>query len=174
MRSRCNNPNGQSYARYGGRGIKVCSRWDSKEAFFEDMGTRPSDLHTLDRINNDGDYRPENCRWATRRVQGNNKSNNLKITAFGREMTCPQWSRLWGIHPATIRDRLMVQGWRPEDAVSAPKNSRYRNPGRRKSKAEQVRVSELRATGLSPYKISKITGTPITTVKRWVKEGVRA
>lgn len=77
--NRCLNPNNQAYDNYGGRGIKVCSRWlDKKKGFtnfISDMGKRPNSKYSIDRINNDGNYEPDNCRWATIKQQNNNKRN---------------------------------------------------------------------------------------------------
>lgn len=77
MRQRCSNRSNKKYYRYGGRGITVCKRWNKYENFLEDMGERPGDDLSLDRIDNDGNYEPSNCRWATQKVQQNNRGNNL-------------------------------------------------------------------------------------------------
>jgi hypothetical protein len=85
LKKRCNNPNNISFVYYGGRGIKVCRRWKKFENFIADMGLPPSEKHSIDRIDNDGNYEPSNCRWATREEQANNKSNNKFITHNGQE-----------------------------------------------------------------------------------------
>lgn len=117
IRSRCNNPNSGNYQNYGGRGIYVSPLWDDPAAFIRDMGPKPTPQHTLDRIDNDGPYSPENCRWATRKEQNNNKRSNRWVEAFGKNQTVPQWAEESGIPAPTIRRRL-YDGWSPERAVS--------------------------------------------------------
>lgn len=85
MRKRCNNPNCKKYEIYGGRGIKVCERWDLFENFMEDMGPRPSPKHSINRIENDGNYEPGNCHWATRKEQAENRRSNVVVKYAGRE-----------------------------------------------------------------------------------------
>jgi hypothetical protein len=107
MLVRCHNPNHKHFARYGGRGIKVCDRWrNSCQAFISDVGTRPSRLHTLDRINNDGDYEPSNVRWATQKQQCRNTSRNVLLTFNGETRCIAEWSEVTGINRVTIADRL--------------------------------------------------------------------
>lgn len=107
MRSRCVNTSDKAYANYGGRGIFVCDRWlDSFENFYADMGKRPSARHSLDRIDNDGPYAPENCRWATKKKQQSNRRNNIFITHGGETMTLAEWAVITGISDETIRYRI--------------------------------------------------------------------
>lgn len=81
MRNRCNNPRNPEYHNYGGRGIKVCERWESYSNFLEDMGRKPSKQHSIDRINVNGDYNPENCRWTDSITQARNKRLSRKNTS---------------------------------------------------------------------------------------------
>lgn len=88
MRSRCNNPNNDSYEYYGGRGIQVCDRWlQSFENFFSDIGVRPSSNHSLDRVDVNGNYEPSNCKWATKAEQMINR--RVHCARCGTEIFCP-------------------------------------------------------------------------------------
>jgi hypothetical protein len=111
MRARCENQRNPAFARYGGRGILVCERWHGEhgfENFLADVGPRPSPEHSIERIDNDGNYEPGNCRWATRVEQGSNKRNNATLTVNGETATISEWSRRTGIGRTTIRERLRV------------------------------------------------------------------
>lgn len=82
MRDRCYNPNNRTYKNYGGRGIKVCEEWKDFQKFYDDMGTRPSSRHSLDKIDVDGDYELTNCRWSLPKVQANNRQIRKSIRAW--------------------------------------------------------------------------------------------
>lgn len=110
MHDRCKNPDYILFHRYGGRGISVDPRWDTFEAFLADMGPRPSPKHSLDRINNDGNYEPGNCRWATRIQQARNKSTTLVVQMGGEAVPLPEAAERTGISARAIRDRLK-DGW---------------------------------------------------------------
>jgi hypothetical protein len=106
MKRRCRDKSIPSYVKYGGRGIKVCERWDPSFAnFLEDMGRCPDGM-TLDRINNDGNYEPGNVRWATAIQQAQNKRSNRVLEFNGKSMCATAWGRLLGIKPKTIMERL--------------------------------------------------------------------
>lgn len=127
MRTRCQDTTSKSYPRYGGRGITVCERWSSSfEAFYEDMGPRPSPQHQIDRIDNDGSYTPENCRWADLVTQRNNMSSNLRLTYNGETRTLADWSRATGIPYDTLKQRIGKMKWSVERALTAPVRTRPR------------------------------------------------
>lgn len=126
MRARCYNKNNDAYENYGGRGITVCERWIGKDGFFNflnDMGERPSDGHSIDRIDNEKGYSPENCKWATKAEQLNNKRNNRKVLICGEEMTATQAAKKYGVSPAMVLSRLR-QGWPIEEALNTPKSGK--------------------------------------------------
>ena len=117
MRLRCRNKNTPYYKHYGARGIRVCKRWDrSYEAFLADMGRRPGRGYSLDRIDNDGDYEPGNCRWTTQRGQLRNTRCSRKITLEGVTRPLCEWSEISGVHRATIEYRIKM-GWPVKQAV---------------------------------------------------------
>src|SRR5437879_6089633 len=94
MCSRCDNPNTEKYPEYGGRGIKVSDRWRKFENFIEDMGPRPDSLHSIERVDNDGDYEQSNCKWALRQVQAYNKRNTRLLDYKGAKLTTEQASEI--------------------------------------------------------------------------------
>lgn len=119
MKNRCRNASHPQYANYGGRGIKVCDRWaDSFDNFLADMGERPPGM-TLDRIDGNGDYCPENCRWATRSQQLRNRRDRPPIMAFGRAQQPIEWAEEFGISVRALHSRLK-RGWSLEDALTKP------------------------------------------------------
>ena len=123
IRHRCSNPNNHAWGRYGGRGIKVCARWQVFENFLEDMGHPPKGA-TLDRINNDGPYSPENCRWATMKEQQNNRGNNRKSHYRGQAHTFSVWSKKLGIKRSTLSQRFYGLGWSATKTLSTPVQKR--------------------------------------------------
>lgn len=120
MKTRCSNPSSRRYEDYGGRGIAVCPEWDSFEAFRDwAMASGYQDHLTIDREDNDGNYCPENCRWATMEEQQRNKRNNFYLTYSGKTLTISQWAAETGIERRTIAKRKKL-GWSDADALSVP------------------------------------------------------
>lgn len=111
--SRCRNPKNPGYRIYGGRGIKVCRRWWKFENFYADMGPRPSPEHSIDRIDNDGNYEPGNCRWATRKEQRRNQSTNRIVVYRGRKMTLAEACEQAAVPYDCAYSRLR-RGWSSE------------------------------------------------------------
>lgn len=120
IKYRCTNPDSHAYAKYGGRGIKMCDRWqESFENFLADMGVRPTIKHSLERINNNVGYEPGNCKWALSIDQMNNTSLNRFVTYNGATKTVSQWAREVGLEYMTLLVRLK-KGWSPEKALTTP------------------------------------------------------
>lgn len=118
MQQRCKSATHASFPNYGGRGITVDPRWDDILIFIADMGERPEGC-TLDRIDNDANYGPDNCRWATAVEQQNNQRGNVLITHEGITRTAEQWNQALGFPSGIIHNRLR-HGWSVEDALSRP------------------------------------------------------
>ena len=105
---------------YGGRGIGVCAEWlSSFEAFVADMGERPSAGHSIERLDNDGDYEPGNCVWATRAIQARNRRSNHIIEVNGLSLTIVDWAARIGASPSAIHDRIR-RGWDMKRVVTEP------------------------------------------------------
>ena len=116
MRARCELPTNKSYSYYGGRGITVCRRWRKFEHFLADMGEAPAGL-SLERLNNDKGYSPENCKWATRAEQMRNQRRTIRISHNGRTQSLSDWADEVGLAPLTIWKRLK-RGWSEADALN--------------------------------------------------------
>jgi len=120
MKERCNVRTNHAYPLYGGRGINVCDKWnDSFLSFLNDMGQPPTKKHEIDRIDNDGPYSSENCRWVTHRQNCNNTSRCVFIECNGERLTIAQWARRLNTNTSTIHARIKA-GWATHKAVTKP------------------------------------------------------
>jgi hypothetical protein len=119
MLSRCRNPNATCYADYGGRGITVCERWLTFANFLADMGECPPSM-TIERRNNNGNYEPSNCYWATPIDQANNKRNTRYVTYRGEQMSIARLASLAGLPYSVVQQRISKYGWSAEDAANTP------------------------------------------------------
>ena len=121
MRNRCTNPKNPSYCNYGARGISVCEEWDDFSIFKEwALANGYSSDLTLDRIDNNGNYCPANCRWVSKLVQGNNKRNNILYAYEGQKYTLGDLARQFGIPYKTLWARINSSGWDLEKAITTP------------------------------------------------------
>ena len=140
MMKRCYDPNATRFKDWGGRGISVCERWHTYENFLSDMGQCPDGM-SINRKNNDGNYEPGNCDWATSIEQNNNRRDNRILEVGGVEHTVAEWSRISNIGPSTIMKRLNL-GWTPKDAVTKPV----------RAKKQKIRASLFRPARINPMK----------------------
>lgn len=124
MHQRCSNPNNPEYHNYGGRGIRVCNEWTGESGFvnFYDWALKNGYdcTLTIDRVNNDGNYEPSNCKWSTFIRQQNNKRTNHNLTYLGKTQSIADWAREVGLEYNTLRARICKYGWSVEGALTIP------------------------------------------------------
>lgn len=119
IKHRCLNKNDLNYRHYGGRGITICEQWMDFIGFYEDMGNRPTKSHSIDRINNDGNYEKNNCRWATRKEQMSNTSCNAFVEWEGKKVRRLELVKRYNLTTEALRKRLS-RGWSLEEALLTP------------------------------------------------------
>lgn len=125
VKTRCSNPKNRAYPHYGGRGITLCQEWQDFSAFSRwALENGYAEGLTLDRVDVDGPYSPENCRWVNMKTQQNNRRNNHYIEFAGQKKTLSEWAEQTGIGSATLRTRLVVLGWSVERALTEPVKGR--------------------------------------------------
>lgn len=170
MRSRCRNPKDRNFPRYGGRGISVCERWDASFVeFLSDMGERPSDDHSLDRENNDGNYNPSNCRWATATQQCRNKSSNRMIKHNGETKCQSEWASITGISKSTISKRIR-SGWTPGRSLQEnPKSDKKLTDDQAQSARDCPRIRGSATNLAKELGVSKTLICNIRNNKAWNK-----
>ena len=160
MLRRCLNPKDSRYERY--KTIKVHAPWvKSFWQFLADMGPRPSKSYSIDRVDNEGDYVPENCQWATNKEQQRNTRSNYLIAFDGKTQTLAEWSEATGLSRCTIEWRLR-NGWSPEKALT---RGRYQ---RSFSSDDEVEIKKRAADGETPASIAKDFGVSRLTVWRFL------
>lgn len=166
MHDRCDREKSTAYKNYGGRGISVCQRWRSSFAdFVADMGPRPAGAQ-LDRINNNGNYEPSNCRWASVAENAMNKRTTRNLTAFGETRHMAEWARLCGVSPSLIHLRLKA-GWAVEAAVTTAASLRP-NSKLTDRQAEEIKRKHTGGRG-QPTALAKeygVTHRTITNILR--------
>lgn len=173
MRQRCENPKAQSWANYGGRGIKVCAKWKKFEQFFADMGPKLRG-QSLNRIDNDGDYCKENCEWVGTSVQANNTRRNRVLEFNGERRTLSEWAKWAGLGWFTLRTRLDYYGWSLERALTEPPKHAvvYEYRGKRRTLRQWANKSGVDYETLSSrirklnWPIEKALTQPITRKRR--------
>lgn len=151
MHARCGNPDHKSYPGYGGRGIVVCEAWGEFDTFLRDMGRRRSHLLSLDRINNDKGYSPENCRWATSKTQNRNRRDNRRLTLNGVTKTATEWADELDINRTTLAQRKR-RGWSDEKALTT--SSRNHRP-KHVTENEKQEMQRLWGQGWSAVAIAE-------------------
>jgi lambda repressor-like predicted transcriptional regulator len=168
MRERCSLPTAKAWPDYGGRGIRVCKRWESFENFISDMGERPSVDYTIERENPNGNYEPRNCRWIPKAEQSRNRRNGRSYTLRGKTLSLKDWSKKTGIHYRALLTRHR-RGWPAERAltrvIGAPRTAlSYRNKTMTVTEwaaHSGMNIKTLRSRLDQGWSIAKALSTPV-------------
>lgn len=176
MIQRCTNPKNKRFANYGGRGITVCERWRDIRNFAADMGEPPAGA-SIDRINNDGNYEPSNCRWATTKQQNRNTSRSVMLTLFGETRCVSEWAEVFSVDESRIHARLAA-GLSVADALLLPSMANVVAVRGQSLKTGEQRtylsVRATRADGFSPGVVSHCLTGRQKTHRGWVWRYERA
>jgi hypothetical protein len=151
MLHRCYNPKHPQFHDYGGRGIEVCERWRASAVnFLEDMGKRPTKLHTLDRIDNEIGYSSQNCRWATRQEQQRNRRVSVFVVHDAQRRCLAEWAEITGL-PATVIGMRVRSGWTAKEALTVPVRvgSKFEWQGRECTVMELAEIAGLSVSTMS-------------------------
>ncbi len=168
MRDRCFNQKNRFFQNYGGRGITVCDRWrGSFENFLADMGPRPSAKHSIDRIDNDGNYEPGNCRWATSVEQNNNSRNCRMLSLNGETLSAAEWARRLGGNGHLLLQRIDKLGWPLERALTEP----FGDPVGSRRRTNGNKTLTLNGETLFLGEWSARTGLRLTTINERLRMG---
>lgn len=136
MRQRVLNKNNRRHSAYSGRGIYICDRWNDFSLFLNDMGRKPSKMHSVDRINNDDGYHPGNCRWAIPKEQMRNRSVTFYVDYHGEKIPLAELAEKYEIPANTLRARIL-KGWDLEEALTKPVRVKNPNGAGRRSRSKQ-------------------------------------
>ena len=159
MIQRCHNPKHRQYRYYGGRGITVCDEWRNDYLCFREWALKNGYVQglTIDRINNNDGYSPQNCRWTTHKEQNRNRRSNHNITLNGETKCLTEWAEINGLSVPTVRKRLK-DGWSTEDALSVPVHTRGKAlRGTGKTMEDRIRDA-AKVKGISIHKLEQIAG----------------
>lgn len=167
--AKCYNRNHHDFGYYGARGITVCDRWrQSFENFFEDMGLRPEDL-TIERVDNDGNYEPGNCIWATRQDQSWNRRVMALVTWEGRTMSVAAWEREFGWRAGTLKARLNRLGYSLQDAFTKPVKPGQKLPNREYAPRRKPDMSKIPRGLQHPF--TKLTAEDVIAMRQKHQQG---
>jgi hypothetical protein len=174
MKDRCSNPNNKRYDLYGERGITVCDEWkNSFEQFYKDMGPKPTSKHSIDRVDVDGNYCKENCRWATDAEQSRNTRSNINITYNGKTQCLQDWANELEIPAHRIRRRMKESGATFEQAINTPLNERIKKYNQNGERSHSAKLNNIQVIEIFQSNLTYKTLSEKFLVSQWTIESIK-